>query len=67
MARVLTCTDYDTSTDTCTAQAWVEQSASPWPTLTLEEGREIGDAILVAVLSVWVVKQFLKPSTHRRS
>lgn len=65
MARVLTCISWNETTQSCDTQAWVEES-SPWPGLTLAEGQEIGDAMLVAILSVLVIKLFLKPGTHRR-
>lgn len=38
---VLTCTAYDTATQTCTAQAWMVHP-SVLPPLTVEQGIEIG-------------------------
>lgn len=65
MARVLTCMQWNETTETCELQAWVEES-SPWPGLTLAEGQQIGDAMLVGLMSVLAIKLFLKPGTHRK-
>jgi hypothetical protein len=67
MPRVLTCTTWNETTQACDAQAWVEQPASPFPTMTLAEGQQIGDSIVYACVAITIVKLFFKPSTHRRS
>lgn len=63
--RVLTCTAYDDATGTCTVQVWA-QPATPFPTLTIPEGEQIGHAILMAIIPVLVIKFFLAPGTHKR-
>lgn len=64
--RVLVCLDAVPAADgTCAQSAFVEQP-SPWPGLTVEQGNEIGQLWMLAVLGVVLIKQFLKPSTHRR-
>lgn len=64
--RVLACLDPVPAADgSCAQTAYVEQP-SVWPKLTVEEGHQIGQAWMLACVGVLVVKQFLKPSTHKR-
>jgi hypothetical protein len=64
--RVLACLDPVPAEDgSCAQTAYVEQP-SPWPGMTVEQGEQIGQAWMVAVISVLLIKQFLKPSTHRK-
>lgn len=55
MPRVLTCTAFDESTATCTAEAWVEQSEWP-PPLPIEDAQLIASAVLLLFASVMAVK-----------
>ena len=54
-SRVLTCTTYDESTATCTAEAWVEQSQWP-PPLSIADANTIGAATLLLFAAVVAVK-----------
>ena len=55
MPRVLTCTTYDESTATCTAEAWVEQSEWP-PPLPIADAQAIVSAALLCFAAVTVIK-----------
>lgn len=48
--RILACTAWDEATDTCTAQAWVEQP-SILPPLTDEER----DSLVVEIGTLWAI------------
>lgn len=67
MPRVLTCMDVTPAQDgTCAQTAWVE-APMLLPALTLEQGKAIGHALLLAMISVAVVKVFLSPRTITRN
>lgn len=66
MPRVLTCIDAVPASDGSCAQAVYLDQPSLLPSMTLAQGREIGDAFLLAVLTVVVLKVFLNPKTHRK-
>lgn len=53
MSRVLTCPEgsYDEQTATCAAPVWTEQGGTALPALTVEEGAQLG----MAVLGVWAI------------
>lgn len=64
--RIQTCITWNDTTQSCDAWAWVEQQPTGiLPPMPLAEGKQIGDAIVFALVSVMVVKLFLKPSTHK--
>lgn len=66
MPRALVCTSWNETTQVCDAQAWQEiQGPSLLPPLSLEDGKAIGDQIVVSLVLVLIVKLFLKPSTHK--
>lgn len=67
MPRVQTCTNWNETTQTCDASAWVEQQpAGLLPPMSLEDGEKIGDAMVFSLVLVMVVKLLLKPSTHKK-
>lgn len=67
MARVLTCIDAAPAQDgTCTTAVYLEQPLLI-PAMTLEQGREIGHAFLLGIISVVAIKVFLGPKLHRKS
>lgn len=75
MARVWTCLDPplpdgQTSVGTyCENAQFVEMSsgtssASPWPQLTVDQGLQIGQAWLLALVAVACIRIFLSPKLH---
>ena len=64
MSKVLTCTDFDSTTQTCIAQAWVDQSS--WVDLlpTLAEGNAVGVAFFVALVSIAMVANIVTPPRY---
>jgi ABC-type uncharacterized transport system permease subunit len=65
--RVLVCLDPQPAADgSCAQTAFIEQPALI-PEMTVEQGREIGHAFLLAVIAVAVIKTFLSPKLHRKS
>jgi hypothetical protein len=66
LPRVQTCITWNETTQTCDVSAWVEQQPTGLlPPMSLAEGKQIGDALVFALVSVMCVKLFLKPSTHK--
>ena len=65
MARVLTCINFDESTQRCVTEAWVDQS--DWTTYlpTVEQANEVGAAFFTSVMVVAVAKRLLFPPQER--
>lgn len=65
--RVLVCLDTEPNPDPsqCAESAYVEQP-SLIPEMTLEQGKEIGHAFLLAVISVVAIKTLLSRKLHRK-
>ena len=60
-APVLTCVEYDATTNTCTVQAWMEPPTL-LPALTVGEAMDIAQVALLAFASVMAVKLALRKS-----
>ena len=62
MPRVLTCTDFNESTQQCVTEAWVEQ-VSPFIAAlpTVEQANEVGAVIFTSLLFLALVKNLTKP------
>lgn len=52
MPRVLACVEFDSTTETCTAQAWVENPSFSEMLPTVEQAQTIGNAMLIAVMAI---------------
>lgn len=64
--RVLVCLDAQPAADgSCAQTAFIEQP-SLIPQMTLEQGKDIGHAFLLAVVAVAVTKTFLSPKLQRK-
>ena len=62
MARVLTCTSYDEGTQTCTAEAWVEQPSNIIDYLpTVEEADAVGKAFFFGLVALAALVALTKP------
>ncbi|MBZ3022358.1 hypothetical protein IPR79_18720, partial [Xanthomonas perforans] len=47
MAKILTCTQYNDSTQQCEVQAWIDQSDWTTPLPTIEQAAMVGGAYFV--------------------
>lgn len=63
--KVLACFDWDSTTETCSAQAWIE-----WPgvipPLPAEQGMQISGLMISIVVAAWgfkFLRRFLSPRT----
>ncbi len=61
MARVLTCVQFNESTQQCEQQAWVDQSDWTTPLPTVEQATVVGAAYFVGLMTLAVVKGLLNP------
>lgn len=64
MPKVLTCVDFDSSTQTCLAQAWVDQSTWVNVLPTVEQANVVGIAFFASLFSVVAAKRLLKPQRN---
>lgn len=65
MARVLTCVTYDTSSNQCTQQVWLEQSDWTHFLPTVEQANVVGASFFTSVMIVAVAKRLLFPTEER--
>lgn len=63
MARVLTCTQFNDSTQQCEVQAWVDQWNWTSPLPTIEQAGMVGGAYFVGLMTLAVVKGLLNPKS----
>lgn len=64
MARVLKCLDFDEATQTCVAEAWVEESAWVEMLPTMVEANVVGVAYFGALLIIAFVARTTKPPRY---
>jgi hypothetical protein len=61
MPYVRTCADanFDATTQTCSVEEWVQQPAGwlPLPSLTMQEGAQIGFAMMAGWIVPWAWRQ----------
>ncbi len=58
--KILACVAYDETTDTCTTQAWIDQP-SLLPSLTIEQGFQIGGSIALLWATAFIFRFVRKP------
>lgn len=63
MAKVLTCVQFNDSTQQCEQQAWVDQSDWTTPLPTVEQATAVGAAYFVGLMTMAVVKGLLNPKS----
>lgn len=63
MARILTCIQFNESTQQCEQQAWVDQSDWTTPLPTVEQATTVGAAYFVGLMSMAVIKGLLNPKS----
>lgn len=63
MAKVLTCIQFNESTQQCEQQAWVDQSDWTTPLPTVEQASAVGAAYFVGLMTMAVVKGLLNPKS----
>ena len=62
MSRVLVCTDWVDATQTCNAQAWIENGDSWLHVLpTVEQANEVGVAMFISLMTLAAFKHLTKP------
>lgn len=61
MAKVLTCTDFDSSTQICNAQTWADQSSLADYAPTVEQANAVGSAFLASLIVIAFVLRAIKP------
>lgn len=64
MPKVLTCVDFDSTTQTCNAQAWVDESTWVDYLPTVEQANVIGFAFFASLFTVAATARLLKPQRH---
>lgn len=64
MAKVLTCTDWDSATQTCLAQVWADHSVWVDYLPTVEQANAVGFAFFASLTTVVVIKRLLTPPKH---
>lgn len=62
MAYVRTCTDFDSETQTCFAEGWVQVSTWVDYLPTVEQATQIGGLMLLGVMSVMAMGLLIPPS-----
>lgn len=63
MARVLTCINFNESTQQCETQAWVDQSDWTTPLPSIEQAAMVGSAYFIGLMTLAVVKGLLNPKS----
>lgn len=63
MAKVLTCIQFNESTQQCEQQAWVDQSDWTTPLPTVEQATAVGSAYFIGLMSMAVLKGLLNPKS----
>lgn len=66
MPKVLTCIDWDAQTQTCNAEAWVDQSSWVDYAPTVEQANTIGWHMFIGLATVVVVKRLMFPPEERQ-
>lgn len=61
MAKVLICNDFDSSTQTCNAQSWADQSTFADYLPTMAEANVVGSAFLSSLIVIAFVVRAIKP------
>lgn len=61
MSKVLTCTDFDSTTQTCIAEAWVDQSSIVDYLPTIEQANGVGVAFAGSLILIAFAVRTLKP------
>lgn len=61
MAKVLTCIQFNDTTQQCEQQAWVDQSDWTTPLPTVEQATAVGAAYFVGLMTLAVLKALLNP------
>lgn len=63
MAKILTCIQFNDSTQQCEQQAWVDQSDWTTPLPTVEQATAVGAAYFVGLMTMAVIKGLLNPKS----
>ena len=61
MSKVLTCLDFDSTTQTCNAEAWVDQASFVDYLPTVDQANTIGALALSSLITLAVVRRLLFP------
>lgn len=58
--KVLACIEWDSASQTCTREAWIDQTPFGLPPLSAGEGAALGAAALVLFGIAWLLKRLRK-------
>jgi Ni/Fe-hydrogenase subunit HybB-like protein len=61
MSKVLTCLDFDSTTQTCNAEAWVDQAGFVDYLPTVEQANTIGAIAFSSLITLAVARRLLFP------
>lgn len=61
MSKILACIDYDSATQTCTAEAWVDQSSFSDYLPTVAEANAVGFAFASSLFLIAAAVRSFKP------
>ena len=65
MSKVLTCIDFDSTTQTCNAEAWVDQASFVDYLPTVDQANTIGAIAFSSLITLAVVRRLLFPPEQK--
>lgn len=65
MSKVLTCIDFDSTTQTCNAEAWVDQASFVDFLPTVEQANTIGAVAFTSLITLAAVRRLLFPPPEK--
>lgn len=65
MSKVLTCLDFDSTTQTCISEAWVDQSSIVDYLPTVEQANTIGAVMFTSLMTLAAARRLLFPPDQK--